>query len=118
MLAELDIHLNSEAIKYAVVVLAMPIWVPFMKALWQEANESLREEGGLFGEEPDADELAQMHATRGAKETPMVSDPIEERAGARGWPSRRKAVHNPFALANPDERVPTRPMGGRGFRER
>jgi hypothetical protein len=78
------IELNSEPIKYAVIVLSIPIWMPFAKAAWEELNESLAEEGGLFGEEPDAEELARMRL-ESTRDTPMVSDPWDKPSfGVRG----------------------------------
>ena len=77
MLGAFDFALNSEPVKYALLVLSVPFWWPFVKALWEELNESLAEEGGLFGEEPDAAELARMRIEQ-AHETPMVSDPWEK----------------------------------------
>ncbi|MCC6408166.1 MAG: hypothetical protein IT453_13470 [Planctomycetes bacterium] len=77
MLGELPFGLNSEPVKYTLVVLSAPFWWPFVKAMWEELNESLAEEGGLFGEEPDATELARMRGDY-TRETPMVSDPWEK----------------------------------------
>jgi hypothetical protein len=74
MLGEIEIHLNSEPVKYAVILLSIPFWWPFAKALWEELNGSLADEGGLLGEEPDAEELARLHANV-MRDTPMVSDP-------------------------------------------
>jgi len=55
-----DIHLNSEPVKYGIIFLSTPIWLPFAKALWRELNDSLRDEGGIFGAAPSAKELAKI----------------------------------------------------------
>lgn len=84
MLASISLYLNTEPVKYAMLVLTIPFWWPFAKAAWEELNESLADEGGLFGEEPDAEELAKLRLDL-SRETPMVSDPWEQPSfGARG----------------------------------
>ena len=42
-------HWNSHAFKYLLLLLAAPIWWPFLKALFREFDEALKDEGGLFG---------------------------------------------------------------------
>ncbi len=53
-------------IKYTLLLLATPIWLPFIKELWVEFNMAMREDGGLFGQAPTprerqriSDQLAQ-----------------------------------------------------------
>ncbi|MCK6448539.1 MAG: hypothetical protein L6Q99_19280 [Planctomycetes bacterium] len=106
MLAAFDIPLNTEPVKYAVVICSFPFWWPFVKAMWEELNDSLAEEGGLFGEEPDAAELARLRADP-TRETPMVSDPWDK--PARGSARVASAVREVEADL---ERV------RRGFRDR
>ena len=107
MLAAFDFALNSEPVKYAVIVLGAPFWLPFVKALWEELNESLADEGGLFGEEPDAEELARMRA-EAPRETPMVSDP---------WDKPMRGSPRVAAAAREIELADARARRG-GFRER
>ncbi len=39
-------------IKYTVLLVATPIWLPFLKTLWREFRLALREDGGIWGKEP------------------------------------------------------------------
>ena len=41
--------MTGEALRYLVVLLAAPLWYPFMKAIWREMNRSLADEGGILG---------------------------------------------------------------------
>ena len=52
--------LNTEAVKYGIVVLLTPLWLPFIKALWKSLNAALREEGGLLGAPPTEEELREL----------------------------------------------------------
>ncbi len=82
-------------IKYTVLLLAMPIWLPFVKCLWLEFNLAMREDGGLWGQTPTPRErqrimdqiaqepMRQVHIPKGhlgirrrmAAEAPKVSGP-------------------------------------------
>lgn len=68
----MDIHLNSEPVKYAIVALTFPFWGPFAKALWQEFNDALRDEGGLFGAAPTPEQLKAIERQRGRFRSGMV----------------------------------------------
>ncbi|MDF1837537.1 MAG: hypothetical protein P1V35_06705 [Planctomycetota bacterium] len=39
-------------IKYTVLLIGIPIWLPFMRELWLEFNLAMREDGGLWGQTP------------------------------------------------------------------
>lgn len=106
----MDIHLNSEPVKYAIIALSFPLWAPFAKALWQEFNDSLRDEGGIFGEAPTAAELAAIERERGRFRSSLVSVTHEEQEridGASPAASRSQAPGRPAALSR-----------ARGFRAR
>ncbi|MBL8800860.1 MAG: hypothetical protein JNN27_02615 [Planctomycetes bacterium] len=83
----MDIHLNSEPVKYALLLLTLPFWLPFAKALWTEFNDSLRDEGGLLGAAPTPEELAAIERTRGRFQSSMRSVTREEQARLEnsGW---------------------------------
>ncbi len=90
-------------IKYTVLLLSTPIWLPFLKELWMEFNLAMRQDGGLWGLAPApreqqriADRLAreplrQVHIPKGhlgirqrvAPENPLPSGP------QAGGPRRR-----------------------------
>ncbi len=83
LLAEGGYDYNREIIKYVLVAVTTPFWWPFVKAAWEELDDSLREEGGLFGDEPDSRELAELNLEKGIYESPMVSEPWDL-PGTRG----------------------------------
>ena len=64
---------NSEAVKYAILVLATPLWWPFLKSLWRSLNEALREEGGLLGRAPTEEQLRELQASDPMSEA-MISE--------------------------------------------
>jgi hypothetical protein len=66
-------ELNSEPVKYALIALSAPVWLPFARALWREFNDALRDEGGLLGEAPSAAELAAIERERGRFQSGLVS---------------------------------------------
>lgn len=109
---------NTELLKYALLLVSVPFWWPFVKALREELNDALRSEGGLFGEEPTAEELAAMNLERGAYVSPMVSEP-RERSQAGSWKKKAEvptiSTSDPLAfLAEPAESVEdARPGFGR-----
>jgi len=92
----MQFSLNSEPVKYALIALTAPFWWPFMRALWKELNDSLREEGGILGQQLNRSELERMNKAQGRRESPLVSETWDEhergdtapakggRRGARG----------------------------------
>ncbi len=88
--------LQSSVLKYTVVFLTMPLWLPFLKALWEDINESLREDGGLLGQPPSPEMLKRMRWERRNEPDLMVSEPQVKR-GQRGRPSMTKATSIPGA---------------------
>jgi hypothetical protein len=73
-----EFSLNSEPVKYAVIALASPIWIPFFKALFKEFNDALRDEGGLFGVPPSKEKLAEMDRDLGKFKSPLISELHED----------------------------------------
>lgn len=69
-----EFGLNSEPVKYLLIVLTAPFWIPFFKALFKEFNDSLRDEGGLFGLPPTKEKLAEMNRELGKFRSPLVSE--------------------------------------------
>ena len=59
-----------------VMLLTTPLWWPVMKALWEEINWMLRDEGGVFGPIPSARERAELLEGPTAAEDPLVEEPI------------------------------------------
>jgi hypothetical protein len=65
------------------ILLLSPLWVPVARALWRDAEDALREEGGVFGRPPTARELARLEERFGKYETPLVNVLREDAAVAR-----------------------------------
>ena len=72
------LHLNTEPIKYALIAATAPFWLPFVKAIFKEFNDALRDEGGLLGRAPTKAELAKLDAAHGKFESPMHSERWED----------------------------------------
>ena len=86
----LAIALNSEPVKYAIVALSAPLWIPFFKALWHTLNDGLREEGGLLGRAPTEEQLREIERKLGPAASTLVSIPKDgplEASGQRRAPS-------------------------------
>jgi len=78
--------LSGELLRYLIVLLTAPIWLPFVKALWQELERALRDEGGMFGRVPSLAEKERIEAANALLEDPLLSEPRlapGERAGSR-----------------------------------
>jgi hypothetical protein len=80
-----DIHLNSEPVKYALLLLTLPFWLPFAKALWTAFNDSLRDEGGLLGAAPTPEELAAIERGRFQSSMRSVTREEQARMESSGW---------------------------------
>ena len=86
-------YLNSDPVKYALMFVTAPIWLPFVKALWRALNDALRDEGGIFGEAPTESELRAMNRELGVHESPLVNTTWEQHendAGRRAPPRREQ----------------------------
>jgi len=72
--------------KLLVVAILAPAWLPVLKELYKEVNESLADEGGLFGEAPKADEAAKLERQRRIKRESLISVPLgqEDKQGSQG----------------------------------
>ncbi|MCB9915437.1 MAG: hypothetical protein H6828_09850 [Planctomycetes bacterium] len=106
--------LQAFFLKGFLVLASAPFWWPFLKAVWQELNESMEDEGGLFGRPPTQKELQVLERERQGREDPLVHEPwpdAEERL--RG---RRRLGARPAGAAAP--RGDARAAGPRraGFR--
>ncbi len=104
----MDIHLNSEPVKYAIVALSFPLWGPFAKAMWKEFNDALRDEGGLFGAPPTPEQLRAIERERGRFRSGMVSVT---------WAEHERQQGHSGAASNQSSATPTRNERA-GFRSR
>ncbi len=72
----LAFELNSEPVKYTILALTAPLWIPFIRALWKTLDDSLREEGGLLGEAPTEEALRELEREHGRVGESMLSEPL------------------------------------------
>ena len=76
-------ELQNLFIKGVFVLLASPLWFPLMRAVWQEFNEAMAEEGGLFGRPPTGRELEEIRRARRLRPEPLVHEPFSPREAGR-----------------------------------
>lgn len=101
-------NFNSEPVKYLVVALTSPFWWPFVKALYEEFNDALREEGGLFGDKPNAQELERIRRAEHLEDS-LVNEPKVDAFG-RPRPAPQ-ALPAPSAAAAAPRAGGARPAG-------
>ncbi|HRV83048.1 MAG TPA: hypothetical protein P5218_16570, partial [Planctomycetota bacterium] len=63
---------NITLLKYFLIMIAAPIWVPFMKELWRELQLAMREDGGLFAPVPDPKKRREIHAALAKEPSPQI----------------------------------------------
>ena len=85
--------------KLLVVAILAPAWLPVLKELYKEVNESLADEGGLFGEAPKAEEAAKLERKRRIKRESLISIPLgqEGKQDSSGAPSGKRGSSESIA---------------------
>lgn len=101
---------TKEILRYVIVLVSAPIWVPFLRMLWRDFNDSLREEGGLFGRPPTQLERERNPALREPLEPQLVSEEIVTPQ------MRRRTVLKPGKQPSPTTSQPAKPVRRSGFR--
>jgi len=69
------IDFNTEFARYIVIAVTAPYWIPFIRKVWHEVDDALREEGGIFGRSPTPMELIEIRRQRLLEEDPLVNEP-------------------------------------------
>lgn len=105
---DLPFALNSEPVKWTLIVLSAPVWMPFFRALWKEWNDSLRDEGGMLGFAPTARELEQINRREGRHKSILINETWDEYEQSRG-------LSTPSPRSTATRSAAARP---RGFRSR
>jgi len=120
-------------LRYGILVAAAPFWWPVVRALYEELQEALWKEGGLFGRRLSAREMAERARAPRVGSNPLVSEPwahrrAQQRPGGGGAPSnaapRAGAPSNAASRAGAQSNAASRagaPLRGaeqRGFRRR
>lgn len=100
-------ELQNILFKAFLVLVTAPAWWPFLKAVWEEFNEAMADEGGLFGRPPSGRELQELQQRQLQAEDPLVHEP---------WPSAtdRRTPRGPGTSDKPRSGRPAkRPTGFR-----
>lgn len=90
-------EINKDLIRWALLLLAAPIWIPYLRILWRDFNHALRDEGGLIGIPPRGEEALRLKAEKRLDTDRLQSEPIlrpEDRKvrrleNKRGTPARQ-----------------------------
>ena len=45
-------EIDRDILRWTLLIGAAPVWWPFLRTLWRDFNQALREEGGLLGRPP------------------------------------------------------------------
>ena len=59
-----------------ILLVTTPLWLPVMRALWEEVNWMLRDEGGVFGPIPSQRQREELMRPLSKAEDPLVEEPI------------------------------------------
>jgi hypothetical protein len=81
-------EINREILRWVILIGAAPIWWPFLRMIWADFNDALREDGGLFGKPPSPRELERLRRERANQPDPFWSEPLV-RPGDRRAPRLR-----------------------------
>jgi len=73
-------QLNGEVARYLLLAVTSPIWWPFLRELYKEMDNALREDGGLLGR------TRAPKAGPSAYVSPLVSTPFRDPAAERAAP--------------------------------
>ena len=82
--------LDTELLRWILLLGAAPLWWPFLRMLWKDFNDTLAEEGGLLGRPPGPREMQRLREERAKQPDPLVSEPWA-RPGERGRRTLRRA---------------------------
>ena len=90
----MDFFQDSNA-RFLILLLTAPLWLPVARALWEEVNWMLRDEGGVFGQLPNERERVELQKPTTSAEDPLVEDPIltpfDRQRGVRTLGARTEA---------------------------
>ena len=111
--------INHELIRYVLVLLLMPFWLPFLRALWKELERAMRPDGGLFGRSLRKDERERIEREiRETEESPVVDEPLAHHRRSRAAAGGAANRPGQKGLGAPGQSGATRPAVRRrqGFR--
>ncbi len=82
---------NTSIVKYLLVALAAPLWLPVLRALWVEVNRMLVEDGGVFGRPPSAKEAEALREDLAGLPDSLVHEPFARQHQARAGAPKSEA---------------------------
>lgn len=92
-------EVNTELLRWILLLGAAPLWWPFLRTLWQDFDETLAEEGGVFGRPPGPKELERIRARKAGRPDPLISEPWaqakDKGAGGAAAPGSRSGFQRP-----------------------
>jgi hypothetical protein len=77
--------------KLLIIAVFTPMWLPIVKELWNEVNESLVDEGGVLGKDADEQEAQRVLRERAREGASLVSDPVAGPGSGRRSSARPQA---------------------------
>ena len=66
-------------VKVLIIASLAPVWVPVLKALYDDFEAALWREGGLFGRPPTKDELIELERKYRHWKSPLINEPLPRR---------------------------------------
>jgi hypothetical protein len=103
------VEINRDLVRWLLLIALLPIGWPFVKALWRDFNQALREEGGLFGRQPSAREVEAILEDKKKLPDTLVSEPW-----VKAGEVRKPRLRSRGAGAKPGQAPAARPRGPRG----
>jgi hypothetical protein len=88
-------ELNTDLLRWILLIGAAPLWWPFLRTLWRDFDDSLAEEGGVFGRTPGPRELERIRARQAGRPDPLVSEPWARREQPSAKSARGSAPQEP-----------------------
>ena len=97
---------SKELLQYLLLIISMPLWAPFIRALYQEFVMALRADGGLFGPVPSPMERKVIERDLAGEDLRQVHEPLAHHGQGQAETSGR----------NPGNRPHPGPQAGNGPR--
>jgi len=89
--------LNALLFKFILIAATSPAWYPFLKAVWQEFNQAMADEGGVFGRAPTPREMEDLRREQLEREDPLVHE---------AWPTAGERMRGRRRLNATDRNSP------------
>jgi hypothetical protein len=92
------VEFNTEILRWFLLLASAPIWLPFLKALLDDFNSTLAEDGGFFGRAPSRAERERILREKAKQPDVLISEPWTrrgERPAKRGTPAAGSAAPAP-----------------------